>query len=925
MIRPAIRKWPRALAILGVCLLLAACAVPPERDTTGQGASAAATPSTGRSASQTRAKAIEAYRDYLAQYPDGPERDRVSRRLADLLVEQAAELQLNAALSQQAPVRLVPSARQAYEEAITRYEQLLRQQPPATERSEVLYQLSRAYEESGRPQQALAVIDRLLKQRPDRHTALQADTWFRRGELAFAEGDYVQAGRSYQAVVALGPSVAAYEQALYKLGWSLFKQERYADALPVLMEFLDRRLSSGESVSVQLAQLSAADREQTGDVFRVMSMSFSYLGGVQAVEAFFRRHGGRDYEEQVYLDLAQWYAERDQVSAAAQTWQALAQRDPLAASAPELRARAIRLYRQAGFQQRVEETQAAFVKDYGMDGAFWQVHAKEEFPEVVQMVQSSLQALARSGEARAQRTKASDDYRSAERWYRDYLSAFGEEPDAAELNLALAELLYERGDYREAMVEFERTAWSRGEHARAPEAALGALRASEKLQEEVASKDRDALARQRTETTLRFVTDFPHHPAAPDVLAHGGAALLRRERYDAALRLSEPALVDGAPVALRQVGWSVRAQACFGQGDYAAAVSAYRSALGLAQEADPRRAGLRQGLAMAIYRQAEQAMGAGDRRTAVALYRQSAQLASDGSLRRKAEYDAATALLAEASWIDAVHALEALRTQYPDDPLQPAVGRKLAYAYERSGRPEQAADAYLHLAQDRRQDRAVQREALQRAAELYSQIGAVQQAIKARELYLKRFSEPVEPAVMMMQELADLESDHPRRRRHWLQEIVGRDRAHGTPRTRVIAAQATLELAQDRLAAFQRVQLVNPVQESLARKLEAMKQALQALEAAIEYGVDPVRTAATYQIAGMYETLAGALQGSERPAGLSPAELAEYNVLLAEQARPFQQQAIEIYQRNTRRTGADPSDPWVEKSLQRLSELEKGP
>jgi tetratricopeptide (TPR) repeat protein len=325
---------------------------------------------------------------------------------------------------------------------------------------------------------------------------------------------------------------------------------------------------------------------------------------------------------------------------------------------------------------------------------------------------------------------------------------------------------------------------------------------------------------------------------------------------------------------------------------------------------------------MAIYRQAEQAMGAGDRRTAVALYRQSAQLASDGSLRRKAEYDAATALLAEASWIDAVHALEALRTQYPDDPLQPAVGRKLAYAYERSGRPEQAADAYLHLAQDRRQDRAVQREALQRAAELYSQIGAVQQAIKARELYLKRFSEPVEPAVMMMQELADLESDHPRRRRHWLQEIVGRDRAHGTPRTRVIAAQATLELAQDRLAAFQRVQLVNPVQESLARKLEAMKQALQALEAAIEYGVDPVRTAATYQIAGMYETLAGALQGSERPAGLSPAELAEYNVLLAEQARPFQQQAIEIYQRNTRRTGADPSDPWVEKSLQRLSELE---
>ena len=928
MTRAVIANAARRLAVPVACLLMAACAAPPERQAPDH-APAVTTPdqaATARSARLGRDKAITSYRDYLARYPDGTEHDSITRRLADLLVEQAADLQLDAATTRDNPVRMDAAARQSWSEAIGHYEYLLNKYPDGPDTTDLLYQLSRAYEESGQAQQALTSIDQLLIQEPASNVRLYADTRFRRGELLFGEGAYREAGQSYQAVVDLGASVPAYEQALYKLGWSLFKQERYLDALPVLFTFLDRKIPPGAAFDAQLARLSPADREQAADVFRVTSMSFAQLGGVDAVDAFFRRSGNRSYADHVYLDLAAFYVEQDQVTEAARTWLVLAQRAPLGPAAPRLSARAISLYQQAGFQERVIEAETLFVHDYGMGSEFWTVHAPPDFPDVLQVLQSSLQELAQFSHERARETQDASDVRAAEQWYRKYLAAFGDEAGAADMNFQLAELLYENGRYQQAVDEYERAAWSRGAHPRAAEAALGALRASEKVLQHAAAADKAAVTARATAGALRFVLSYPDHAAAPGLLAQTGTVLLQQQDYDSALRMSEQALAVAGPAALRQAAWSIQAQAQYGLGNYPAAADAYRAAQQLAGQDDPRRLALQEGLAATIYKQAEQTLTQGDSRAAVVLYQQAAQLAPGASIRSRAQYDAATALLAQASWAEAIRMLEQFRRDYPDDPLQPEVTRKLAYAHERSGHSSQAATEYLRLGEDRQQSAALQREALLHAADIYAQTGADRQAISTREQYLERFPEPAATAVDVMQQLADLEADNgnPGRRQYWLEEIIRLDRKAGTPRTRVPAAEAALELADKRLAAFQQIQLVSPVQDSLARKLQAMKQALQAFEAAINYGVTPVTTAATHQIAGMYDELGHALLTSERPVSLTAEELAEYDLLLVEKAAPFEQQAIDIYTTNAQRTGSEQNDPWVAKSVQRLGELQNG-
>ena len=265
-----------------------------------------------------------------------------------------------------------------------------------------------------------------------------------------------------------------------------------------------------------------------------------------------------------------------------------------------------------------------------------------------------------------------------------------------------------------------------------PTAALGALRASEKVLQQAAAADKGAVAERATAAALRFVLTYPDHPAAPGLLAQTGTALLEQQQYDTALHVSERVLTEAvaAPPALRQAAWSMQAQAQYGLERLPG-----RCVMPIARPCNlPARmirggSALQEGLATTTYKQAEQTFMQGDKPAAVALYQQAAQLAPGPSMRSKAQYDAATTLLAQESWTEAIRMLEQFRRDYPDDPLQAEVTRKLAYAYDRGGQSSQAAAEYLRLGQDRQQADALQREALLRAAEIYAQTGAVRQAI----------------------------------------------------------------------------------------------------------------------------------------------------------------------------------------------------
>jgi len=245
--------------------------------------------------------------------------------------------------------------------------------------------------------------------------------------------------------------------------------------------------------------------------------------------------------------------------------------------------------------------------------------------------------------------------------------------------------------------------------------------------------------------------------------------------------------------------------------------------------------------------------------------------------------------------------------------------------YVSAGQPGRAAGEFERIAASST-DPEVQREALWRAGELYENTAQIVAASTAYSRFVTQFPQPISQSIEARQKLADFAAglgNAPERTR-WLSDIVVADATAGsdrTDRTRFLAAHAQLELAEPMRNAFAATRLVMPLQDSLAAKRARMEEALEAYGNAADYGVIEVTTAATYEIAELYNGLSRDLFDSERPAELSAAELAQYDILLEEQAFPFEEEAIDVHEVNAQRTANGVYDDWVKRSIQALSVL----
>ncbi|MBA3981650.1 MAG: hypothetical protein C0462_13725, partial [Alcanivorax sp.] len=173
-------------------------------------------------------------------------------------------------------------ANQGAEQAIALYQQLLEQYPYYERNDQVLYQMTRAYDELGRTEDAVAVMDRIVAQYP--RSRVIDEVQFRRGEYFFTRNRFLDAEEAYQAVVGIGPSSFYYEMARYKLGWTFYKQDMLEEGLDQFVALLDYKLQTGYDFD---NPGSTVEQQRLDDTHRVISLSFSALGGPETIVAYF--------------------------------------------------------------------------------------------------------------------------------------------------------------------------------------------------------------------------------------------------------------------------------------------------------------------------------------------------------------------------------------------------------------------------------------------------------------------------------------------------------------------------------------------------------------------------------------------------------------------------------------------------------------
>ena len=814
-------------------------------------------------------------------------------------------------------------------EAIALYKKLLKEYPQYKDSDQVLYQMARAYDELGRTEEAMETMERAIKANPN--SVHFDEVQFRRGEYFFTRRKFRDAENAYSAITNLGARSSYYELALYKLGWTFYKQDLYEEAVQNYMALLDYKVSTGYNFDEKHEK---EDERRVADTFRAVSLSFSNLGGPDAVQQYFTSTKSRSYEDRVYSNLGEHYLTKLRYDDAAKTYNAFITLHPFHPAAPRFSMRVVETFTKGGFPKLVLESKRDFASKYGLQAEYWRHNKPEELPEAIAYLKADLKDLATHYHAEYQSSQEANEkltnYHEALRWYGDYLNSFPKDVESPAINYRMADLLFENKDFGEAAKQYERTAYGYPANAQSPAAGYAAVYAYREQLKVVPKENLEAIKHDTIASSIKFADTFPTHAQAAAVLGAAADDQYEMKDFRAAVGSAQRVIdkYPGAEMPIRRSAWIVVAHGSFELADYPQAEKAYTQVLTVTTESDASHAKFVDNLAASIYKQGEIARDAKDYRAAADHFLRIRTAAPTSTIRPTAEYDAGGALIELKDWKAAAGVLEAFRSTYPKHKMAGEATRLIAHAYRESGELSHAAGEYERLASEST-DEAVRRESLLVAGDLYQQSNASDKALAAYQRYVTDFPKPLETALEARFKISEIykaahnDSSYQKE----LMNIVSLDAAGGserTGRTRTIAGRSALVLAEQLYQACVAVKLRQPFETSLKVKRQRMDATIKAMTALVDYQIADVTAAATFYMAETYFDFSRALKESERPADMKGANLEKFEADLDEAAYPFEDKAIKVHEKNMESLHAGVFNAWTEKSLSRLAEMVPG-
>jgi len=882
---------------------------------------------------------IKKYEHILNHASDPALKNRILRRMADLSLLATEE---NFSLQGQDPSladiqRQTKTNRANYKKAIHLYNIFLETSPNTHFRAEAYYNLARAYELLGETELSLDMLNKLVTEHPN--SSYYQEVQFRRGEILFSFGEYAASSDAYRQVLSRTNDERFFEQALYKYAWSLYKSYEYEVSILAFFQLIDAIILDTGSTPLDLNE-----NKLVLDSRRALSLAFSHLDGAKSIRKYFREHGRKNYEIHIYDALAQHYLRQERYKDAADTYQTIVDTHPLHPQAYTYQTAVIETYLKGGFPSLILPAKKEFVERFGIRSPFWAYYQKgaDEWvmsdKEVLDNIKIQLKVhindITSHYHAIAQKTGLTKDYLVTVSWYRESLATFIDEPEARNINKLLAETLFDAGDYAQAIVEFNHTI---NDYPGTPEenakTAYFGLIAYQKILENFdgADTERGIWIAKKIIAQQAFSDHYPFHAEISNV---HNLTLEDQLSVNDLLGAIETARIitsnESSPIPLQKKAWITIANGEFDLKQYQEAETAYVKVLGFEGHSASDLLKFNNQLATSIYKQAEGLLRAGFKAKAAQQFLLVGKTVPNSPIKATAEFDAANLFMEMSSWDEAIAVLTQFRKSYPDHKLVETIPDKLAAAYEATGNWSAASNELQFIADSNLESNSeLSRQALWHAAELQEKAGNKNETIRLYKKYAHTFKEPLElraEAEYIVSNLY-LEIDEFEKQAFWLKRLSGNFKGEGdknTDRTLYLAAFASFELSKSSFSEFKNIPLTLPLKTSLKRKKKALETSLKYYATTIEIGVADFTTAATFKTGELYRILAADLMDSQRPKNLNELELEQYEILLEEQALPFEDNAIEIYEQNTQLVLQMIYDGWIKKSFASLSKLMPG-
>jgi len=882
----------------------------------------------------SREKVMESYHEYLDNAPSNhPMYSNALNRLADLEMQAGDDKLFRENEEQYKEAFQVASkgeeeqGQENYFNAIKLYKGLLKTNPSDKRNDWVMYQLARAYEQVADLENALSVLTDLVSKFPKSEYILEAQ--FRRGEIYFSFLDYPNAEKAFGLVLQKGKKTNYYKRALYKYGWAQFKQDRYESALDAFFAILQvMPVVYDLQEKIDTRALTRVEKDLFDDIFRSINLCISYAGGVTYASRYFDKYKRLPFEYEVFNRLGEEYVKNDRIKDGADAFGVFVRRQPHHPMSSSLQIKRITAYDNGRFSRSALSSRKDFVLLFGVGTEFWYRQNSSTKAILRTQVKKILNELSDYYHAKLQSNKKRNEYFvQATKWYKEYVRMFPGDPEAGQKQFLLGDLYSEKKLYANAAVAYDKSAFNYDKHKYTKEASYAAVNAYNKAMSASSGLDRDQWRSKMLEASIKYITLFSKEVKTASVKAKVVEELYHYKRFDEAIKYGKEVLDNPSSKSHHKISSNIIiAHVSFDREDYLLAKSHYQAALKVGIKSARLKNAVVEKLAAATYQNAESMKKEGDLNSAAKAFLAANAVSPKTEMSIKAKYDAAASYMKLESWEEAIKVLEEFRVEYPKHKLQVGVTEKLSIAYEKSGQLSKAAKEIIKIGAASTNP-SVRQEAYWNAALLFESEKNKKLAIKSYKLFVRAKPKSIAKSLEAKQKLVELyyQTGQLKKRKYWLKSIVkdySRNKNRIDDRGRYIIASAAFNLADKNFSSFEKVKLKLPLKSSLRRKKALMKTVLKDYELVNEIGVAEFSTASTYRIAEIYQQFGHSLMSSQRPKKLNAEEREEYDLLLEEQAYPFEEKAIKIFEINISRMRDGLYDSWIQKSIGKLAQLQ---
>lgn len=864
----------------------------------------------------------KAYEDYLkfASKEDNSRLDAINR-LAELEFELSNKSQKeNENLNQGNDEDLDDSLYNArLNKTIELLSTSLKDYPKAKGNDKILYQLAKAYDHKTDSINSEKTLLTLVKKHPK--SPFYIESQFRLAEIFFSKRNYIKAEDTYTDIIGSRKDNVFYEKALFKRGWARFKQEYYLEAVDDYLEAVKYHNFDDYN------ELKKAQLDQFNEYFRAIGLSFSYLGGAEPLNNYFKTNPSFRYIYYSYSHVSDIYLKQQRYSDAAKTLEFFMVNNKNSNKLPLSQLKIIDVWKKGGFAKKAAEKIENLYSKYNPNHKFWlnKNESEKTYKKVSAQLKENILLASSYYHKLYQEKPKKTHFEQAQIWYERYLKHYKSYARKDDIYYQYGSLLAKNRLYDKALKLYEFAAYD-GNLILNKKAAYSTIVISDKIYNKSKSgAAKKKILNKHIKYATLYTQLYSNNKRSPQIILHAAELAFQTKQYKKAIVLAEsiPDKINSTTSIKAKI---IKSHSYFNLLEFANAEAAYFSVLSNGGLGKNLKRKLTDKLALSIYKQAEISVSDGKLSDAIDHYTRISDIAPSSSISSTGYYDAIALSMKNKLWDVSIQKIKSFQRLFPQSKYSRDVTKKLSIAYLKSNQGIKAAHEFEKISGFEK-NKDIKIAALWQAAELYEDRNDILGAIRTYEKYSAKYKKPFPQYMESMKKLTDLykKTSNSKKTSRWYKEIIKADKKtinkYKTDRTRYITSFASLSLAKSEHLRFSKQQLIIPLKLTLRKKKYAMQKAVKYYGQASKHGVAETATESTHAIADIYKNFSKDLLSSQRPKNLKGEELEQYVILLEDKAFPFEDKAIEFYEANMSHIKDGVYDKWVKQSHIQLKEL----